>query len=237
MLTSLDKAPFGVHLILSRVDAPRLGEKFVRMGLHPGDTIVRLDEAIEPGPVRIRGPVGEVILAAGMASKVIAHHDDDHKTPIMEMTPGEQGHIEGLICGSSLEKGLAVLGIRENDRIEMLRRIPPMQYEALVAGRVVRLTEGTAAKIWGEMNGKMMQFAMAGTGQPFHVHQLLGGRRAVALLQMEGILPGNKITLARVSPARSMGEGGSNHSVIQSSSGLRIYLRPDQAEGIIVRLS
>ena len=235
MLTSLENAPYGVHLVLSRMNDPRLAEKFARMGLHPGETLTRLDESVEPGPVRIRGPVGEVILAAGMASKVIIHHDDDHKTPIMEMHPGEQGHVEGLICGSGLEKGLAVLGIRENDRIEMLRRIPPMQYEALVDGHTVRLTEGTAAKIWGEMNGKMMQFAMAGTGRPFLVHQILGGRRAMALLHTEGINAGKTITLGRVSPARSMGEGGSNQSVIQAASGLRIYLRPDQTRKILVR--
>ncbi|MFW5487140.1 MAG: FeoA domain-containing protein [Desulfovibrio sp.] len=234
MLMLLDEAPYGVHLVLSQMDTPHLADRFARMGLHPGDIIIRLDEEVEPGPVRVRGPLGEVILAAGMASKVIAHHDDDHKTPIMEMHPGEHGHVEGLVCGSGLEKGLAILGLRENDRVEMLRRLPPMQYEALVKGHTVRLTEGTAAKIWGECGGKRLQFAMAGTGRPFKVLKLLGGHRAVTLLQGEGINEGDTITLVRVSPARSLGNGGQNHSVIQSSSGLRIYLRPEQTRTIWV---
>ncbi|MBG0774896.1 MAG: FeoA domain-containing protein [Desulfovibrionaceae bacterium] len=236
MLLTMDKAPCDTPLVLVALEDSVLAARLARMGLNPGDEIVRLDEEVAPGPVRIKGPAGEVVLAPGMAAKVIAHHDDGHMTPILEMTPGERGHVEGLLCGESLEWGLAVLGLQENDRVEMRHRIPPMEYTVLVDGAPVRLPEGAAAKVWGRQAGRDLQLCMAATGKPFEVLQLLGGERAVALLERNGIVPGKVVVPERVASARIMWRHDRKQIVVESRSGLRLYLRPDQARRIIVRV-
>ncbi|MFW5838165.1 MAG: FeoA family protein [Desulfovibrionaceae bacterium] len=234
MLT-IDKAPSETPLAIIGIKDPVLAERLGRLGVHVGDRVSRLAEEAMAGPVRVRGPKGEVVLAAGMAAKIIAHHDDRHKTPVLEMNPGEEGHVEGLVCGSAMEKGLEVLGIRENDRITMVRRIPPMSYQAVVDGRRVNLSEGAAAKIWVSMEGRDMQLAMAGTGKPLTVKLLIGGERALAMLESLGLAPGRTVTVERVAPARVAGVGGRDQIVLAAPSGLRFYLRPDQARAVLVQ--
>lgn len=234
MLYTVDQAPRDTPMVLAEIKDEQLAERLARIGVYPGDETMRQDEEAVSGSVRVRGPKGEVVLGGGMAAKVIAHHDDGHKTPVIEMHPGEAGHVEGLICGSALAEGLAVLGIRENDPITMLRRVPPMTYLTLIGGKRVQLTEGIATKIWGEMDGRFMQFVTAGRNKPFCVQRLLAGRRASAMLARLDIAPGRAIILEGVTPAQTMGRGGRDQVVLAMKTGLRLYLRPDQAQSVLV---
>jgi Fe2+ transport system protein FeoA len=238
-MISFSKAPGETPLVLVGFESPLLAEKCGRLGVHVGDTVMRLDDEALPGPTRIRSSAGEAVLAAGMAAKVIVLHDDGHATPVSEMAPGEQGRVVGLICGSSLERGLAVLGVRENDRVEFLHRLPPMEYHArlIPPGQDKRLTlsEGAAAKIWGEIDGHELQFAVASRGKTFLVKQLLGGVRAVALLEQSGVAPGRTLILENVAPAQSVGRTGQHQLVLRAQSGLRLHLREDQAASVLVR--
>ena len=111
MQTSLDQAPVNQALRLGPVLNGMLAERLRRLGLYPGCQLRRQDEEVRLQPVRVRGPRGEAILSSGMAAKVIVHHDDGHKTPILEMRLGEQGHIEGLTAGTGLEEALRTLGL------------------------------------------------------------------------------------------------------------------------------
>lgn len=237
MLYTVDQAPRDTPIILVEINDELLADRLARIGVYPGDEATRLDEEAVSGSVRVRGPMGEVVLGGGMAAKVIVHHDDGHKTPVVEMQPGETGHVEGLICGSAPADGLAVMGIRENDAIQMLRRVPPMTYLTLIGKKRVQLTEGIATKVWGEMEGRSMQFVMAGRNKPFHVQRLLAGRRASAMLGQLDIVPGRVITLEAVTPAQTMGQGGRDQVVLTMKTGLRLYLRPDQAQSVLVALA
>ena len=164
MITELNNAPIETPLILRRIASENLKNNFERMGLHEGSELEVMSEDSALHPVRIRGPKGEVLLAAGMASKVIIHHDDGHITPVFEMSPGERGHIEGLTAGSHLMESLKILGINEGDNIELIRCLPPMEYKASVDGTRYRLTEGMAAKIWGDCGNETCQLATCGKG-------------------------------------------------------------------------
>lgn len=152
MYTSLIDAPLGRTLILVKVEDLSMEMRLRRMGLFEGSSLTRLDEEVLIQPVRVRGPGGEFILGGGMASRIVAHLDDGRKLPLVELKPGESGHIEGVTCGGSLEKTLKTLGVRENDEITFVRKIPPMEYITLVEEeKRIRLNEGMAAKIWGRM--------------------------------------------------------------------------------------
>jgi Fe2+ transport system protein FeoA len=234
MIVTVDQAPCDIPLLLTEINDPSLADRLARIGVLPGDELTRLHEEAVLGSARVLGPHGEVVLAGGMAAKIITHHDDGHKTPLIEMQPGEAGHVEGLICGSALAEGLEIMGIREGDPIRMIRRVPPMSYLALVEKRRVQLTEGAATKIWGRLDGQFVQFALAGRNRPFQVQSLLGGRRATAILHKLGILPGQILTLQEVTPAHCVGEGHRDQVVLVMESGLRLYLRLDQAKTVHV---
>lgn len=235
MRISLDQAPVDQPLRLGPILKRDLAARLDRMGLYPGCILRRLDEEVVLAPVRVRGPHGEATLSGGMAAKVIVHHDDEHKTPVIEMRPGEEGHIEGLTAGSGLEEALRTLGLAENDRIQLLRRIPPMRFSArLDTQHRVRFTESVAVKLWGELDGRAIQFANASKGRPFRVMAILGGEPARRQITGLGIYPGSTLTLEAVSPDAGLGEVGSDRIVVTSEDGLRLYLKPEQAASVIV---
>lgn len=238
MQISLDRAPVDQRLRLGPIPKRDLAERLERMGLYSGCILQRLDEEVVLAPVRVRGPQGEATLSGGMAAKVIVHHDDEHKTPIIEMRPGEEGHIEGLTAGSGLEEALRTLGLVENDRIQLLRKIPPMRYTArLGAHHRLRFTESVAVKLWGELEGRAMQFANASKDRPFRVIAILGGEPAQRQITALGIHPDSTLTLETVSPDAAIGETGSDRIVVTSEDGLRLYLKPEQAASVIVEVA
>lgn len=234
MYLPLSHAPYDTPVTFESILDQTISDRFQGLGISKGDTITKLKEKADACPVRIRTNHGEVLLAPGMASKIIAHHDDGHKTPISEMEPGETGHVEGLVCGTALEQGLLKMGIKENDSIEMVRQIPPMDYDVMMDGKRIVLHEGGATKIWGQAMGKDMQFAVVGQGEPFTVKALLGGQHSKAVLEAMGIKEGSVLTLQSVRPASSSGCGITDQTVLVTKSGLRMYIRKDLEKKVMV---
>ncbi|QTA86990.1 ferrous iron transport protein A [Desulfonema magnum] len=238
MYTSLIDAPLGRTLILVKVEDLSMEMRLRRMGLFEGSSLTRLDEEVLIQPVRVRGPGGEFILGGGMASRIVAHLDDGRKLPLVELKPGESGHIEGVTCGGSLEKTLKTLGVRENDEITFVRKIPPMEYITLVEEeKRIRLNEGMAAKIWGRMGEKYLQFASAGVKEKFEVTDILGGQRIKKSLTLQGITPGKTLMLEGVEQAKSLFMTRQNPLIISSSDGLRLFLQEQEGRKVFVRVS
>ena len=235
-VVSLDKAPIEKPLLLKAFACESLRNRLERMGLHIGSELEIMSEDSVQHPVRIKGPKGDVLLAAGMASKVIVHHDDGHKTPVFEMHPGEKGHVEGLIAGSALERSLKTLGISEGDNVELVRCLPPMEYLIVVDGRQTSITEGVAAKIWGNCDSTPCQLATCGKGRPFMVMDILGGYRAVQTIENAGIKVGSSIVMEKVQPARNIRMTEGERIVVRTREGLRLHLRTDQASTLQVQL-
>jgi Fe2+ transport system protein FeoA len=235
MYKPLTDAAFGRPLIIQKVTDPDLALRLRRMGLFEGSGIVRLDQEVLVQPVRVQGTHAEVVLGGGMAMKIVAHLEDGRKLPLVEMQPGEVGHIEGLTGGSELTAALKILGLMPDDRVRLIRRLPPMEYVTVIAGGVrVRLTEGMAAKLWGRMGEREIQFVSARVGEPFEVNRILGGRGARSMLESQGIETGSVLTLEGVTQAQSLRAGVQNPLVINSREGLRLFLRQHEGERILV---
>lgn len=240
MEASLAQAPCETALTITRVADAQLEAQLGRMGIHPGSAVTRLDEEVALNTVRVRGPKGEVLLGGGMGGKVVVHLDDagdgGRMVPLTELKPGESGHIEAVTGGESLAETLAALGLKGDDRIEMVRALPPMEYVARLEGRGrVRLAEGMAAKILGRMGELECQFANAQAGVPFTVTRLLGGERARRAIAALCIAEGDTLMLDHVSKASSYRLSGGDRVVLSSREGLRLFLRRDQADLVIVR--
>lgn len=228
-------APAGVPLIISRINDDDLESKMGRMGLFVGTEITRLDEDVALKTVRVRGPKGEVILGGGMGGKVVAHLDDGRMLPLVELHPGDKGHVECVTAGEALRKGMAALGLKDDDPIELIRVLPPMEYTAVVEGRGrIRLAEGMAAKILGRMGDVQCQFANAQAGTDFVVEQIIGGMRAQRAIASLDIAPGVVMRLEMVGKAPSYKMASQNRCVISSQEGLRLFLREDQADLVVI---
>ncbi|WP_419785968.1 FeoA domain-containing protein [Pseudodesulfovibrio sp.] len=235
MYAPLNDAPTGSSLTIFSISDEHLEVRMGRMGLFVGDTITRMDEDVALKTVRVRGPKGEVVLGGGMGGKVMAHLDDGRMLPLIDMRPGDRGHVEYVNAGEAMRNGMAALGLAENDAIELIRVLPPMEYTALVAGRGrVRMAEGMAAKILGHMGEVHCQFANAQARQNFTVETIIGGHRAQRAINALGIESGSVLLLEMVGEAPSYRMPGRDRCVIAGPSGLRVYLRSDQADNIVV---
>ena len=236
MLIPLDQAPFDQPLILERIDNQNLAERLQRMGLFEQDRIIRLDEKLLVHSIRIRGPKGDATLGGGMGVKTIIHLEDDRKMPLSDMEPGETGHIEGITGGSALAHTLEVLGFRENDPITMVRKLPPMEYITVIEhGPRIRLSEGDAAKIWGTVNDKQLQYSLTPINRKFLVTEILGGKRAHKKIKNMGIKPSSVLILEGVEQTRSFHLSlVSAHLVITSRDGLHLHLPLHEGNNIWV---
>ncbi len=235
MYSSLTHAPTNIPLTISRISDQDLESRMGRMGLFVGDKITRLDEDVALQTVRIKGPKGEVVLGGGMGGKVVVHLDDGRMVPLMEMQPGETGHVECVTAGGPLREGMKALGLKDDDPIELIRILPPMEFIAMIEGRGrIRLAEGMAAKILGSMGDIQCQFANAQVDMDFVVEKIIGGQRAQRAITSLDIAPGVTMRLESVGEAPSYQMAGRNRCVVSSSEGLRLFLRYDQADLVIV---
>jgi len=238
MYLPLNKIPPGKPVVLAKVTDPGLAARLRHIGLFENSEIIRLEEEVQFQPVRIRGTHGDAVIGGLMGARIVVHTDDGRKLPLMEMKPGETGHIQGLTVGCELNRTLEVLGFKRNDNIRMIRNLPPMEYITVIEkGGRVRLTEGMAAKIWGCIQGenRNIQFVSSRTGVRFHVEKILGGANAHQMLRTRGVTPSQVLVLEGVSPAQSISMSAHHPLIISSRAGLRLYLRPADGERILVR--
>jgi Fe2+ transport system protein FeoA len=232
----LTEAPFDKPLTLSRVDREDVDAMLSQVGLFRGQAFTRENEEVLLHPVRVHTSSGDIVLGGLQAMRMIVHLDDGRKMPLLEMLPGQTGHIEGATCPNRIMETLSVLGLSADDPITFLRQLPPMDYTALVDRKKrVRINEGMAAKIWGRVGERRLQFVSAGKGQPFIVEKILGGFRAGQALEEKGIAPGKTISLETVAPAQTFSTTSREPVVITTEAGLHLHLPPGQAQHIYVK--
>ena len=236
MYQTLTNAPFEKSLILAKVADPSLALRFRNMGIFEGMELIRVKEDVKLHPIRVRGSKGDAVIGGGMSSKIIVRLDDGRKSALSEMEPDETGYITGLTGGSGLSRALEVLGFEKDERITLIRRLPPMEYIAFIEkkGRI-RLTESMAAKIWGEMDKKMLQFNFAQKKKKFFVKSILGGQNALEMLRSRGIETGIVLTLEGVTPAMNLYMCKKNPIIISTKDGLRLFLKQTDCEQIFVK--
>ena len=235
MKTPLNQAPFDRQLTISDITETGVETLLSRLGLFRGGKFVREEEEVLVHPVRVRGSKGEVVLGGGMATRVIVHLDDGRRMPLTDMHTGQRGHIEGTTCAANLAEALNVLGLDEDQEIIYIRQLPRMDYTVATGkGRTVRIQEGMAAKIWGRIGERYLQFISAGRRQPFLVEKILGGLRSTTALEERGIAVGLTISLESVAAAQIFTMAAQEAVVISTDDGLHLHLRPGQAEHILV---
>jgi Fe2+ transport system protein FeoA len=235
MLTPLTKAPLGISMAVYKVVGRGFGERMARLGVFVGTTLTRLGDAVSVSPVKVRGPLGEAVLSGSWAAKMVVHLDDDRRLPLLECSPGETGHVEGVTGQDRVAESMAALGLTENDRITFVRRLPPMAYNALADGTSrVRLGEGMASKLLGQTPSGLVQFCGVGVGEAFTVTEILAGENARQTFESLGVRPGTRLVLQSVTAGQVMRLARHNPVVCVTGDGLRLYFQEKDADRILV---
>jgi Fe2+ transport system protein FeoA len=240
MHKTLYESPVDRPLILIAIQSESLMEKLHRLGFYEGSVFARIDREVISQTIRVRGTGGDFTLGGGMSSKIVVHLDDGRKLPLVDMSPGERGHIEGLTGGDALSETLTTLGFKLDDKIEFVRRIPPMEYLTQVEDeRQVRLNEGQASKIWGHLMTSTVkqpvQFCSTQVRKPFKVRKILGGQNVRQSLESLGIIPEIVLYLKTVERAKILQESREPSIAVSiPATGLRFFLHARDGRKIIV---
>lgn len=235
-LIALKDAPYNTPLKVAAITNDALARELARTGLHEGVELVKSDREIDLATLRVRGPKGDALLSGKMASIIMVHLDDGSKAPLLDLRPGDQGHVEGLTATTPITKAFSTLGLKENDRITLIRRLPPMDYITLVDGRKrIKISEDVAAKIWGRMGDVDLQFCSSRKGVPFEILQLFGGPPRQAQMKSMGLIEGHKLVLEGVEQTQTVSLGQQHPVAITTKDGLRVLLHPQAARETWVR--
>lgn len=238
---TLTEAPSDVPLELAAVARRELADRLRRLGVDLGARFIRSGEGVNAPSVRVGlvntedNHLNEIVLGGEMAARVMVHLDDDRKLPLPELAPGDEGHVEGLVSDCICANALQQLGIVENDRIRLVRRLPPMRYVTMVndGGRMARvaLSDGQAAMIRGRFlpDGPEGQFALARVNTAFLVEKTLGAPQMLASLKNLGAVPGAQLTLVEVQPSQQVALAGHASIKLVTQDGLTLLVHPHDA--------
>lgn len=234
---ALKDAPYNQPLKVAAITNRALARELARTGLHEGVELVKSDQKPSLATLRVRGPKGDAVLSGKMASIIMVHLDDGRKAPLLDLKPGDQGHVEGLTATTPITRAFSSLGLKENDRITLVHRLPPMDYITLVDGRKrLKIAEDVAAKIWGRMGGAELQFCSTRKGEPFEILQLFGGPPRQEQMRALGLVEGHQLVLEGVEQAQTVSLGQPGPVAITTKDGLRILLHPQAAMETLVRI-
>ncbi len=235
-MITLEEAPGDALLRLVKVIDRKLADSMLRMGLSQGSTLVKVDkEEIVRQSVRVKGTKGGVVLGGGMSAKIMVQKADGTKAPVAQLERDDEGEIVALSGGPGLHDTLQTLGLKIGDRVRLLRKLPPMIYLLVVDRKArVRIQEGVAAKIWGVMDARTLQFTSARVDKEFKVLKTLGGTRVKGYLSILGIDPGVTLVLQGIEQGKRVSYGPKKHLAIDTQEGLRIYFGSKEASLILV---
>lgn len=235
MITNLAHAPAGIPLTVVHITDKDFASRLAHLGIYEGACLTRLDESIKVGPVKVKGPNGEAVLGGWLAGRVVMHLDDDRRMPLLECPPKSSGHIEGVTGNQAVEEALGILGIAENDRVTLIRRMPPMTYKVLVdKTHHEQLNEGLAATLLGDTPSGSAQFCSVGTGVPFTVRRILAGKGTTNIFTAMHIELGTQLELLSVSSSQILDFSEKHAVVCVTSEGLRLYFNESDAHDLIV---
>ncbi len=231
---TLDTINTGSKVVLSGIADRNLARRLKIIGVMPGCHLELFHEHVLDSSVVVRSEKGIAVLDAEMASKLMICHEDDHITPVVDMFPGENGHVYDLPAIYCLKRIMSVLGLSTGSQVFMVNRIPPFYYSIYVNSKDIRITQGLACRIWGSIRGRECQLALASEGDEFHVQDVLGGRRVKNVIDKLGIKQ-NKT--ARVN-SLILFDGdiplGEQLLILTTESGSRVHLNSRQASRMYV---
>ncbi|WP_045217058.1 ferrous iron transport protein A [Desulfonatronovibrio magnus] len=236
MSPGLDLIEPGSKVVLDEVMDDNLARRLAGVGIKPGAELhISLEPAAERS-VQVLAKHGMVILDPGMAAGVFVHHDDDHRTPVSEMFPGESGYVQAMTCGACLEDVLNDLGVQKGSHIQMISHVKPLCYRLLINNKLVQITQGLACKVLVRQNEDKSQLAMISHESDLEVMQLLGKNNVRQVYERLSIRQGVIIKLESVVEFKDHIPMVKKMLIINTRCGSRIYINNRQARLMVVSI-
>ncbi|MGE4266835.1 MAG: ferrous iron transport protein A [Deferribacterales bacterium] len=216
----------GFYKVMSVKDA-ELARRLGAYGIFAGTIVSKVGRGdIELATLKIS--VNEVTkaLSGSLARHLFYKSPSGEKRSIYEH---ETGLDFTVVVPKTAASDMTKLGIKGGDTIQVIKKLPHMEYITLVGHKTrCRLSEAHAACILGD--GK--QFSFASKNKDFIVDELLSQETYGQVMSVNGIQKGTQLTLEGIETGKSVHLDDYPDMVICTAQGLRVFISESTAEKI-----
>ncbi|MCD8553446.1 ferrous iron transport protein A [Seleniivibrio sp.] len=216
----------GFYKVISVKDA-ELARRLGAYGIFAGTIVSKVGRGdIELATLKISVKEVTKALSGSLARHLFYKSPSGEKRSIYEH---ETGTDFTVVVPKTAAKDMARLGIKGGDTIQVMRKLPHMEYITLVGHKTrCRLSEAHAACILGD--GK--QFSFASKSRDFIVDELLSQETYAQVMSVNGIQQGTPLTLEGIETGKSVHLDDYPDMVICTAQGLRVFISESTAEKI-----
>ncbi len=216
----------GFYKILS-VKEPELARRLGAYGIFAGTIVSKVGRGdIELATLKISTEDGTKALSGSLARHLFYKSPSGEKRSIYEQ---EAGADFTVVVPKMALKDASMLGIKGGDTIQVIKKLPHMEYITLIGHKTrCRLSEAHAACIIGD--GR--QFSFASKNRDFIVDTLLSQETYSQVMAVNGIEKGTVLNLEGIETGKSVHLDDYPDMVICTVEGLRVFISEKTAEKI-----
>ncbi len=221
-----DAGSGGFYKILS-IAGVDLERKLGAYGIFSGSVISKVSKGdIELNTLKIITKDGTKALSGSLARHIFYKSPSNEKRSIYEHAVGEWFPV---VVPRIAAPDMNALGIKRGDLIQVVKKLPHMEYIALIDHRVrCRLSEAHAACLIG----KGRQFSFAGKGVGFVVEEIISLDTYSEVMSVNGIHRGTVMVLEGIESGKSVHMDEYPDMVLCTAEGLRVFIAMSTAEKI-----
>jgi Fe2+ transport system protein FeoA len=216
----------GFYKVISVKDA-ELARRLGAYGIFAGTIVSKVGRGdIELATLKIGAKDGTKALSGSLARHLFYKSPSGEKRSVYEHETGEDFTV---IVPKIAAKDMAKLGISAGDSIQVIKKLPHMEYVTLIGHKTrCRLSEAHAACVIGD--GK--QFSFASKNKDFVVEELLSQETYSQVMAVNGIQKGTVLTLEGIETGKSVHLDDYPDMVLCTAEGLRVFVSESTAEKI-----
>lgn len=227
----LDSAKSGGFYRITAIDSPELTRKMGGYGIFSGSVVSKVNKGdLELATLKLYTEKGTRTLSGSIARHLCYKSSAGEKRSIYEQEPETEFKV---VVPKIAAADASVVGIKGGSMVQVLKKLPHMEYVALVDQKIrCRLSEAHAACILGECQGEETQFSFAKRGAAFTVSTIVSMDTYSEIMKENGIKEGTVLTLEGIEAGRSVHLDDYPDMVLCTADGLRVFISSDTAKKI-----
>lgn len=223
----LSEAKSGGFYRITSVKEPELGRKLGAYGIFAGSLVSKVGRGeIELATLKLAIGETTIALSGSMARHLFYSSPSGEKRSIYEQELNTEFTV---VVPRNYSKDMTKLGIKNGDSVQVIKKLPHMEYITLVGHKTrCRLSEAHAACILGENR----QFSFASKNRDFTVKELISQDTYSEVMAVNGISKGTVLNLEGIETGKSVHLDDYPDMVICTAEGLRVFISAATAEKI-----
>ncbi len=161
------------------------------------------------GPLAVEIQGKEIVLAQGIADKVIVKTGNGKHMRLLELEAGDDGVIIGIEGGKKIKDELEQLGLKEGENIKVKGHLAEENYTIVSNGNQIELCTGEASKLLIKVGDRIFQLCQLEVGAEGKFVDIISGIALEERLKKAGIEKGKNIKLisrkSTTGPAKHIG--------------------------------